>query len=81
MHESLETNGIIKFVACKHIGKSSIIVAEFLTLRDDILAAKNKGFLDLEIEGDSKIVINCYNKKKNTPSSFKLLIKDIWNLS
>ena len=47
MHESLETNVIIKFVACKHIGKSSINVAEYMTLRDDILAAKNKGNVPL----------------------------------
>ena len=35
-----------------------------MTLRDDMLAAKNNKFLNLEIDGDSKIVINCYNKKK-----------------
>ena len=45
-------NGIIKMVACRHIGNSSIIVAECMTLRDDMLVAKRKGFLNLEIEGD-----------------------------
>ena len=38
--------------ACRHIGNSSIIVAECMTLRDGMLAAKRKGFLNLEIEGD-----------------------------
>ena len=38
--------------ACKHIDNSSIIIIEFMILRDDILITKNKGFLDLEIEGD-----------------------------
>ena len=50
-------------------------------LRDVILATKNKGFLDLEIEGDSKIIMDCYNKKINPHSSIMLLIVDIWKLS
>ena len=36
-----------------------------MTLRDDILAAKSKDLLGLEIQGDSKIVVDCYNKKIN----------------
>lgn len=50
--------------AGRHIGNASIIIAECMTLRDDMLAAKNNRFLNLEIEGDSKIVIDCCNKKK-----------------
>ena len=34
-----------------------------MVLRDGVLATKNNGFLTLEIEGDSKIVIDCCNKK------------------
>ena len=49
-----DSNGITKMVACRHIGNSSIIVAKCTTLRDSILTAKRKGFLNLEIEGDSK---------------------------
>ena len=30
-----------------------------------MLAAKNNGFLNLEIEGDSKIVVDSYNRKIN----------------
>ena len=62
---------------CKHIDNSSIIIDECMTLRDDILAVKNKSFLDLEIEGDSNRVINCYNKKININSSI-LLLMDIY---
>ena len=39
------------------------------------------GFLNLETEDDSKIVINYYNKKINIPSSILLLMGDVWNLS
>ena len=55
--------------ACRHIGNSSVIVVECMPLRDDMLPTKRKSFLNLEIEGDSKIVINCYNKKINISSS------------
>ena len=37
---------------CKQVGKSSIIVAEYMALRDDILAAENKGYSNFEIEED-----------------------------
>ena len=74
------SNGIIKKAACKHVSKSSIIVVEYMTLRDGILDAKNKGYSIVEIEGNSKIVINCYNKRINIPSSIMLLMKDIWKL-
>ena len=46
-------------IASRHISNSSIIIAECMILRDSVLANKNNGF-----EGDSKIVIDCYNKKK-----------------
>ena len=49
--------------------------------RDGMLAAKRNSFLNLEIEGDSKIVIDCYNKMINIPSSILLLMEDIWNLA
>ena len=46
-----DSNDIIKMAACRH-GNSSIIVIECMALRDGMLAAKRKGFLNLEIEGD-----------------------------
>ena len=67
--------------ASRHIGNASVIIAKCMALRDGMLAAKNNGFLNLEIEGDSKIVIDCYNKKSNIPSSIMLLMEDIWKLS
>ena len=48
-----------------------------MTLRDDISVIKNNEFLNLEIEGDSKIIIDCNNKKNNIHSSIMLLMKDI----
>ena len=68
-------------VACRHIGNSSIIVAKCMTLRYGMLTTKRKGFLNLEIEGDSKIEIDCYNKMINIHCSILLLMENIWNLS
>ena len=54
---------------------------ECIALIDGVLAANNNGFVDLEIEGDSKVIIDSYNKKSNLPSSIILLMGDIWKLS
>ena len=64
----------------RYISNASIIIVEYMTLRDDILVTKNNEFLNLEIEGDSKIIIDCNNKKNNIHSSIMLLMKDIWKL-
>ena len=44
-------------VACKYIRHSSVIIVEYMVLRDCILTFK--GFLDLNIENDLKIIIDC----------------------
>ena len=49
--------------ASRHISNVSIIITEYMTLRYDMLVAKNNEFLNIEIEGYLKIVIDCYNKK------------------
>ena len=64
-------------VVSRHISNASIIITEYMTLRDDISVIKNNEFLNLEIEGDSKIIIDCNNKKNNIHSSIMLLMKDI----
>ena len=61
----------------RHIGNASIIIAECITFRDGVLTAKNNGFLNLEIESDSKVMIDSYNKKSNISSSIMLSIEDI----
>ena len=56
---------IIRMVACRHIDNSSIIFVKCMTFRDGNLTANSKDLLGLEIEGDSKIVVDCYKKKIN----------------
>ena len=52
-----------------------------MTLRDSLLAAENNFILNLGIEGDSKMVIDYYNKRSNVRHSIMLLMKDIWKLT
>ena len=72
-----DSNSIIMLSAFRYLAKTSIIVAERMTLRDGILAAKNIGFLSLKIKGDSKIVIDSYNKRISVPCSIKILMENI----
>ena len=53
-----DSNGTIKIAASRHLDSASKIIAECMVLKDGVLAAKNNGFLDLEIEGDCKVIIN-----------------------
>ena len=76
-----DSNGIINLVGSKHLGNASIIIVESISLRDGVVAAIYNGFTNLEIEGDSTVIINCYNRRSSSPSSVILLMEDIWRLS
>ena len=65
----------------RHLGIASIITTVCVALRDGVLAARLNGFFNLEIEGDSKVIIDCYKTKSSLPSSIILLIEDIWGLT
>ena len=53
-------------VVCRYMRNSSVIVIKCITLRNIyILVVQNKKKLDLKIKNNSKIVIDCYNKKVN----------------
>ena len=77
-----DSNETIKIARSRHLGNASIIIAECVALRDDVLASIYNGFTNFEIEGNSKIIINCYNGRSGLPSSIILLMEDIfWRLS
>ena len=46
-----------------------------------IEAAIYNGFTNLKIEGHSKVIIDCYNKRSSSLNSIILLIEDVWRLS
>ena len=76
-----DSNDTIEMASCRHLGNASITIIECMTLTDDILAVKNNGFLSLQIESESKIVIYCFNKRINISCSIWIFMKDIWKLS
>ena len=49
-------------------------------MRDGVIAAIYNGFTNLEIERDSKVIMDCYNRRSNSPNSIILLMEDIWRL-
>ena len=65
----------------RHLGNASIIMTKYVALRYGILVATYNGLLNLEIKGDSKVIIDCYNKKCSSPSSIMLHMEDIWRFS
>ena len=50
---------------------------ECVALRDDILTVIYNDFINFQIEGDFKVIINCYNRRSSSPSSIVPLMKDI----
>ena len=52
------------------------IIIKYISSRDDIFTVNNNEFLQVEIEGDSKIVIDSYNKKNNIFSSITIINKE-----
>ena len=51
-------------VGNKHLGNASVITIECVVLKDGVLATTSYGFSNLEIVGDSKVIIDGYNQKK-----------------
>ena len=45
------------------LSNDSIIIVEYVTLRDSVVAVIYNDFLNLEIEENSKVIIDYYNKK------------------
>ena len=67
-------------VGSRHLDSASIITVEYIALRDEIEAARLNDFSNIEIEGDSKVIIDCF-KKISLLRSIILLIEDIWRLA
>lgn len=55
------TQGIPILASAKNIGHSSVLVAEAMALRECLRQAIDKDHIHLQIEGDSKILIDSIN--------------------
>ena len=65
----------------KNIGQSSVPVAEARAVRDALWSALERNFSRIQVEGDSKLVIDCINQKCFTPWRLKSLMKDITSIA
>ncbi|KAL6199870.1 hypothetical protein ACLB2K_029652 [Fragaria x ananassa] len=50
-----------------HVGRTSVPNAEALALRDNLVKEKEKDFTRVEVEGDSKLVIEALNGRFDPP--------------
>lgn len=56
-------------VLISKISNVLIIITRYVTLRYNILTIESNEFLNIKIEDDSKMVIDCYHRKINIPNS------------
>ncbi|CAL8105812.1 unnamed protein product [Prunus armeniaca] len=76
-----DSDGHVLLAGAKNIGENTISVMECITLRDGLAYVAHRGWRKILAEGDSKLIINCVNKKVVALWSINLLIKDIALLS
>ena len=75
------SNGKPLLASSKLIGKSNVLCAEAFALKVGLHAALIHGHSKIQVEGDSKILIDSINKKCNIPWRIHSLVKDIWMLA
>ncbi|KAL6146301.1 hypothetical protein ACLB2K_056982 [Fragaria x ananassa] len=62
-----DANGRPISAASNPISRALVPIAEAVALRDGLLKAKEKGFTNVEVEGDSKLVIDAMNGRFEPP--------------
>ncbi|CAL8086110.1 unnamed protein product [Prunus armeniaca] len=77
----LDCNGHVLLASANNLGENSINVSESVALRDGLVAAIDRGWDQIIIEGDSKLVIDSILKKVTPPWSIYQIIQDIRSLS
>ncbi|XP_004298099.1 PREDICTED: uncharacterized protein LOC101307008 [Fragaria vesca subsp. vesca] len=66
--------------AAFNFGSTTVPVAKALALRNGLIDAKRRGFKKVEVEGDSKLVINVINGVSAPPWRLLKLCQDIKSL-
>ncbi|CAL8120807.1 unnamed protein product [Prunus armeniaca] len=76
-----DSDGHVLLAGAKNIGDNTISVAECMALRDGLAFAIHRGWRNILVEGDLKLIINCVNQEADPPWSICTLIQDIKLLS
>lgn len=71
----------VLLAGAKNIGDNTISVAECMALRDGFAFAIHKGWRNILVERDSKLIIDCVKQEGNLSWSICTLIQDIKLLS
>ncbi|PRQ58228.1 putative ribonuclease H [Rosa chinensis] len=72
-----DTNGNLTTAVSKKIGTNTVPTAEVIALRDSLWMAAQKGYKNVQVEGDSKLVIDAVNGKISPPWRLAQIINDI----
>ncbi|XP_016650526.1 PREDICTED: uncharacterized protein LOC107881387 [Prunus mume] len=76
-----DCDGQVLLSSANNIGENSINVAGSVALWDGLVAAIERGWDQIIIEGDSKLVIDSILEKATPPWSILQITQDIWSLS
>ena len=72
-----DSNGTPILASTKNLGKTNVLCAEAAALRAGLYVVMIHGYQRVQVEGDSKILIDCINNKCDTPWRIKTLVEDI----
>lgn len=68
---------MVKSLISISVGINTISVDEVLALRDALWTVKMKGYANVDVKGDSKLVIDAITRISTTPWGLKNIIKNI----
>ncbi|KAL6202511.1 hypothetical protein ACLB2K_026219 [Fragaria x ananassa] len=70
-------DGNVILAAAKGLGSTTIPTAEATTLRDSLVKARDRGYMNDQVEGNSKLVIDAINGKLSPPWRLQMIVQDI----
>ncbi|CAL2267034.1 unnamed protein product [Prunus armeniaca] len=76
-----DSDGHVLLTGAKNIGDNTISVAECMALRDGLAYAIHRGWRNILVEGDPKLIIDRVKQEADPPWSICTLIQDIKLLS
>nr|XP_011468499.1 PREDICTED: uncharacterized protein LOC101309181 [Fragaria vesca subsp. vesca] len=71
------SDGNVILAAAKGLGSTTIPTAEATALRDNLVKARDRGYMNVQVEGDSKLVIDAINGKLSPPWRLQKIVQDI----
>ncbi|KAL6144672.1 hypothetical protein ACLB2K_055363 [Fragaria x ananassa] len=75
------SDGNVILAAAKGLGSTTIPTAEATALRDSLVKARDRGYMNVQVEGDSKLVIDAINGKLSPPWRLQKIVQDIQTIA